>query len=278
MDIVHKHSSGVHHVPSSESFEAYLNMKQNVRRKLNLYTRYVLWRVSNDVGFTQQPIRNFPGNWLVEEYIRGNRACLDTSLLPEAMHNIETRNSGNTHFLCGLNPRRCFIATAFQPSIRICDLGCSGNCMGLRRGVSGWSLLRGSIDTVTITDAGREAAERPHCLLPSYQQIPQRRHDMHRDKRSFGNVAWIKYLKTRISNQNLIEDEIRGKINSGKACCHSVQKSLSSHLLCRKVKIRIYETIILPVVLYECETWSVALWEEHRVRAFDNWVLVRMFG
>jgi hypothetical protein len=42
--------------------------------------------------------------------------------------------------------------------------------------------------------------------------------------------------------------------------------------------MRIYKTIILPVVLYECETWSLTLREEHRLRVFENRVLRRIFG
>jgi hypothetical protein len=53
---------------------------------------------------------------------------------------------------------------------------------------------------------------------------------------------------------------------------------LSSHLLSRNVKIRIYKTIILPVVLYGCETWSLTLREEHRLRVSENRVLRRIFG
>jgi hypothetical protein len=53
---------------------------------------------------------------------------------------------------------------------------------------------------------------------------------------------------------------------------------LSSRLLSRNVKVKIYKTIILPVVLYGCETWSLTLKEEHRVRVFDNRVLWRIFG
>jgi hypothetical protein len=48
-------------------------------------------------------------------------------------------------------------------------------------------------------------------------------------------------------------------------------------LLSRKVKIRIYKTIILPVVLYGCETLSLTLGEEHRLRVFENRVLRRIF-
>jgi hypothetical protein len=53
---------------------------------------------------------------------------------------------------------------------------------------------------------------------------------------------------------------------------------LSSCLLPRKLKIKIYRTIILPVVLYGCETWSLTLREERRLRVFENRVLRRVFG
>jgi hypothetical protein len=53
---------------------------------------------------------------------------------------------------------------------------------------------------------------------------------------------------------------------------------LSSRLLSRNVKVKIYTTIILPVVLYGCETWSLTLRDEHRLRVFENRVLRRIFG
>jgi hypothetical protein len=53
---------------------------------------------------------------------------------------------------------------------------------------------------------------------------------------------------------------------------------LSSRLLSRNVKVKTYKTIILPVVLYGCETWSLTLREEHRLRVFENRVLRRIFG
>jgi hypothetical protein len=53
---------------------------------------------------------------------------------------------------------------------------------------------------------------------------------------------------------------------------------LSSCLLSRKVKVKINKTIILPVVLYGCETWSLTLSEEHRLRVFENRILRRIFG
>jgi hypothetical protein len=53
---------------------------------------------------------------------------------------------------------------------------------------------------------------------------------------------------------------------------------LSSHLLSKNIKIRIYKTIILPVVLYGRETWSLTLREEHGLRVFENRMLRRIFG
>jgi len=53
---------------------------------------------------------------------------------------------------------------------------------------------------------------------------------------------------------------------------------LSSTLLSKALKIKIYRTIILPVVLYGCETWSLTLREERKLRVFENMVLRRIFG
>jgi hypothetical protein len=54
--------------------------------------------------------------------------------------------------------------------------------------------------------------------------------------------------------------------------------NLLSRLLSKNIKIRIYKAIIMPVVLYGCETWSLTLREEHRLRVFENRVLRRTFG
>jgi hypothetical protein len=62
------------------------------------------------------------------------------------------------------------------------------------------------------------------------------------------------------------------------ACYHSVQNLLSSSLLSKNIKLKIYRTIILPVVLYGCESWSFTLREECRLRVFENRVLRRIFG
>jgi hypothetical protein len=75
-----------------------------------------------------------------------------------------------------------------------------------------------------------------------------------------------------------MHEKIKSRLNSGNACCHFVQSLLSSHLLSRNVKVKIYRTIIVPVVLYACKTWPLTLREEHRLRVFENRVLKRIFG
>ena len=87
----------------------------------------------------------------------------------------------------------------------------------------------------------------------------------------------FKYLRTTLTNQNSIQEEIKSRLKSGNACCFSVQNLLFSTLLSRIGKINIYGTIILPIALYGCETWSLTLMEKPGVRVFKNRVTVKIF-
>ena len=60
-------------------------------------------------------------------------------------------------------------------------------------------------------------------------------------------------------DSNSVQEEIKSRLKSGNACCHSVQNLLSSSLLSKNLKIKVYKTIIFPFVLYGCETWSLSL-------------------
>jgi hypothetical protein len=73
-----------------------------------------------------------------------------------------------------------------------------------------------------------------------------------------------------VTNRNLIQEEIKRSLNSDNACYHSVQNLLSSRLLSRNIKIITYKTMSLPVALYGCETCSMTLREEHRLRVFED--------
>jgi uncharacterized CHY-type Zn-finger protein len=64
----------------------------------------------------------------------------------------------------------------------------------------------------------------------------------------------------------LIQKDIKRKLNFGNACYHSIHNLLSSHPLSKYIKIRIYKTIILPVVMCGCEAWSLTLRENRVLR------------
>jgi len=85
-------------------------------------------------------------------------------------------------------------------------------------------------------------------------------------------------LGTTLTDQNSIQEEIKSRLKSGNTCYHLVQNLLSSSLLSKNLKIKKYRTIILPVVVYGCETWSLTLREVHRLKVFENRVLKRIFG
>jgi hypothetical protein len=116
-----------------------------------------------------------------------------------------------------------------------------------------------------------------YTLISRSQKIGQK-HSIKIWNRSFEDVVKFKYPGTTLTDQNCMHEEINSRLNSGNACYHLFQSLLSSHLPSRNIKVKIYKTIILPVVLYGCETWSLTLREGHRLWVFENRVLRRIFG
>ena len=105
-------------------------------------------------------------------------------------------------------------------------------------------------------DIGLEVnANKTKYLVMSRDQTG-RSHSIEIDNSSFEMVEESKYMGTTLTNRNYIQEEIKSRLKSGNACCHLVQNFLSSSLLSRNIRIKIYRTIILPVV------FSVVYWSE----------------
>ena len=115
-------------------------------------------------------------------------------------------------------------------------------------------------------------------MVMSRDQNAGQNHSARIDNSTFERVEEFKYLGTTLTIQNSIREEIKSRLRSGNACYHSVQNLLSSRLLSRKLKIKIYGTIIFSVVSYGCEVWSLTLREERKLRVFENMVLRSIFG
>jgi hypothetical protein len=138
-------------------------------------------------------------------------------------------------------------------------------------------------NTEALLDASKEVGlevnpERTKCMLMSRSQEVGHKYSIKMAIRCFEDVTKFKYLGTTLTDQNCMHEEIKSRLNSWNACCHSVQSLLSSRLLSRKLKVKMYQTIILPVVLYGCKTRSLTLREGHRLRVFENRVLRGIFG
>ena len=115
-------------------------------------------------------------------------------------------------------------------------------------------------------------------MVVSRDQNAGRYHNIKIDNSSFERVEQFKYLGTTLTHQNSIQEEIQSRLKSGNACNLSDQILLSSSLLSKNKKPEVYKIIILPVAVYVCESWSLALREERRLRVFENRVLRRVFG
>ena len=95
---------------------------------------------------------------------------------------------------------------------------------------------------------------------------------------AFESVELSKYLRTTITNQYHILQEIQANWAEAIVAVNSVQILLSSSLLFKSKMIEIYRTVIVRVVLCECETWPFTLKEDHGISVFENMLLREIFG
>jgi hypothetical protein len=117
------------------------------------------------------------------------------------------------------------------------------------------NLLDDNIDAIkknteALIDASKKLglevyADKAKYRFMSRHQNAGQNHDIKMANRSFENMAQFKYLGTRVTNENLIKEEIKRGLNSGNASYHLVQNILFSRPLPKNVKIKIYKTIIL---------------------------------
>jgi hypothetical protein len=85
-------------------------------------------------------------------------------------------------------------------------------------------------------------------------------------------------MPNTLTYQNSIQEESKSRSKSWNACYYSLQNLLPSSLLSKNRNIKIQRNIILPVVMCVCETWSLTVREERRLRVLENRMLVRIFG
>jgi hypothetical protein len=120
-------------------------------------------------------------------------------------------------------------------------------------------ILRGSVHTIkgnaeALVVASKEIgleevnADKAKHMVMSRDQHAGTSDSMKTGNRSFRRVEEFKYLRTNLTNQNSIREEIKSRLKSGNACYHLVQNLLCSSLLPKNLKIKIHRNIILPVV------------------------------
>jgi hypothetical protein len=132
---------------------------------------------------------------------------------------------------------------------------------------------------VASKESGLEVnADKTEYMVMYGDHIAGKSHNVKINNSSFAGVKEFKYLGATLTNQNSIQEEIKSTMKPGNAWYYSVQNLLSHSLLSKNLKTKIYTIIILPVVLYGCETWSLTLREERRLRVFEKRVLTRTFG
>lgn len=95
---------------------------------------------------------------------------------------------------------------------------------------------------------------------------------------AFERVNEFKYLGTIINDQNKLRAEINTRIKSANKCFFALKKQFRSKFISRKTKLRVYKTLILPVLLYGSETWTLNLDIQRSLETFERKILRTIFG
>ncbi|KAI5646743.1 hypothetical protein NE865_00998 [Phthorimaea operculella] len=105
-----------------------------------------------------------------------------------------------------------------------------------------------------------------------------KRADLHVGGTVYKGVAKFKYLGCTVTDMNTREEEIDIRIQNALRCSAALHKVLVSKLLSRRTKIRIYKTVIRPILMYGCETWTLTLKEENKLLVAERKILRKILG
>ena len=98
------------------------------------------------------------------------------------------------------------------------------------------------------------------------------------DRTEFEKVESFIYLGTEINSKNVVSQEIQKRLMIGNRAYFANIKLLKSKLLSRSSKLKIYKTLIRPVVTYACETWNISARDAYRLRVFERNIIRRIYG
>ncbi|KAJ4425937.1 hypothetical protein ANN_27563 [Periplaneta americana] len=134
-----------------------------------------------------------------------------------------------------------------------------------------------------LLEASKEIGVEVNPEKTNYMIMSRNENNVRNENIKIGNLSFeeeekLQYLGATVTNINDTCEINKHRINMGNACYISVVKLLSSSLLSKNLKVKIYKTVILMVVLYGCETWTLSLREEHRLSLFENKMLRKIFG
>lgn len=109
-------------------------------------------------------------------------------------------------------------------------------------------------------------------------KLNNRTENLNIDNMQIESVSNFKYLGTKVNGNNSLEEEIKERIVNGNKAYYANQKLFKSQLVSKQAKIRLYQTIIRPVVTYACETWVIKDAIKQKLLTFERKILRRIFG
>ncbi|KAG7311679.1 hypothetical protein JYU34_002732 [Plutella xylostella] len=114
--------------------------------------------------------------------------------------------------------------------------------------------------------------------MKRYKDKSVRRQDLHVGDVTYKGVSRFKYLGCTVTDTNTRDEEIDTRIQSFLRCSAALHKVLTSRLLSRNTKLRIYKTVIRPILMYGCEAWTLTQKEESQLLVAERKVLRKIFG